>query len=174
MGDRIVIKRATDQDVETISRIYASSWKSAYKGLIPQQFLDELEEDRWVDAFQGWLKAGSVTALLIYDKELPFGCIAYGKSRDEKLPKWGEIISIYLLPEYFGKGYGHRLLKAALNDMKSAGYDHIYLWVLEENKRAREFYIRNGFTSSNDKHAFGIKNKPLNNIRYTYSFNKKD
>lgn len=165
------IKQATIQDAKTISHIHASSWKGAYRGIIPQQYLDVLQDDFWVNAFQSWIKAKTVTALLIYDKELAVGCIAYGKSRDEKLSQWGEIVSIYLVPEYFGKGYGCKLLKAALGDMKIAGYNDIYLWVLENNEAAKKFYERNGFVFNNDRYSFKIMRKPLQDMRYIFSFN---
>ncbi len=165
------VKRATVQDVKIISYIHASSWKSAYRGIIPQRYLDELQDDFWVNAFQGWIEANTVTALLIYDQELAVGCIAYGKSRDKKLSEWGEIVSIYLLPAYFGKGYGHKLLKAALDDLKIAGYNDVYLWVLENNEAAKKFYERNGFVFNNEKYSFAIMGKPLQDMRYIFSFN---
>ena len=102
----VSIRKATIMDSEVISRIHASSWKAAYKGIVPQRYLDELKDDFWVDAFQSWLSKNLITAKLIYENEIPVGCIAYGKSRDERFSKWGEIVSIYVLPEYCSKGYG--------------------------------------------------------------------
>ena len=167
----MIIKRGTIQDAKTISHIHASSWKSAYRGIIPQQYLDELQDDFWVNAFQGWIEADTVTVLLIYDQESAAGCVAYGKSRDKKLPEWGEIVSLYLLPEYLGKGYGRKLLQAALDDLKIAGYNSVYLWVLENNEIAKKFYERNGFTFNNDKYSFEIMKEPFEDIRYVFSFN---
>ena len=166
------IKQATTEDAQTISNIHALSWKTAYKGLIPRQYLDELKDDFWTDAFKGWIKNNTLTAQLIYENELPVGCIAYGKSRDDKFPDWGEIVSIYLLPEYFGKGHGKVLLATALADMKKVGYKNVYLWVLEDNLRARNFYERNGFSWNNDKLLFEIMGKPLTDLRYNLSFDK--
>ena len=42
---------ATD-DFNALSRIYALSWKAAYIGIVPQQYLDELAEDHWADTLQ--------------------------------------------------------------------------------------------------------------------------
>lgn len=105
------IRKATMTDLEVISCIHASSWKVAYKGIVPQRYLDELKYDFWVDAFQNWISNNLVTAQLIYENEIPVGCIAYGKSRDEKFPEWGEIVSIYVLPEHCSKGYGSKINK---------------------------------------------------------------
>lgn len=165
------IRKASLADVEDISRIYALSWKSAYKGIIPQAYLDELKEDFWVPAFATWIKDNILIAKLISENGSSVGCVAYGKSRDKSLPNWGEIVSIYLLPEHFGKGYGNKLLEDALLDLKQSGYQNIYLWVLKENQRARHFYEKNKFQCGKDEYICEISGKQLIDIRYIYSFN---
>lgn len=35
------IRKATLKDVGIISKIHALSWKAAYKGIIPQKYLEE-------------------------------------------------------------------------------------------------------------------------------------
>ncbi|MEG6523510.1 GNAT family N-acetyltransferase [Desulfotomaculum sp. 1211_IL3151] len=139
------IRRATIRDTRIISNIHASSWKIAYKDIVPQKFLDELEYDFWVSAFQNWIDNNILTAQIIYDNERPVGCITYGRSRDNKLSKWGEIVSVYVLPGYFRKGYGQKLLETALKDLKEEGFQNCYLWVLKENYNARRFYEKMGF-----------------------------
>lgn len=68
------------------------------------------------------------------------GISSYCKSSLEEYKDWGEIISIYLLPEYIGKGYGKSLLEKAIEKLKAMGFTTIFLWVLEDNHRARHFY----------------------------------
>lgn len=167
----VTIRKATIMDSEVISRIHASSWKAAYKGIVPQRYLDELKYDFWENAFQNWLINNLVTAQLIYENETPVGCIAYGKSRDEKLPEWGEIVSIYVLPEYCRKGYGQRLIKLAINELDTMGFQNCYLWVLKDNLIARKFYERNGFRCNNDEYNFEILQEPLTDVRFIYKMN---
>lgn len=162
----VKIRKATLEDANTISNIYALSWKSAYKGIVPQKYLDELKCTFWVSSFQNWINNNILTAQLIYENELPVGCIAYGKARDGKFAHWGEIISIYLLPGYFRKGYGQKLLQTALSDMKTDGYEKCYLWVLKENYNARNFYEMNGFICNNDECTCEIMQKQLVDVRY--------
>lgn len=50
-----------------------------------------------------------------------------------------EIISIYLLPDYMGRGFGKALFDSVIVELKNMGYRNIFLWVLEENLRARKF-----------------------------------
>ena len=170
-GVGMEVKKATIDDVKDISRIHALSWKYAYKGIILQAFLDELKEDYWVSAFVDWIKDKVLTAQILFENSKPIGCVAYGTSRDKSLPDWGEIISLYLLPEYFGKGYGNKLLNSALLDLKELGYESIYLWVLKDNQRARRFYEKNGLQYNNDEYVLDIMGEKLIDVRYVYSFN---
>ena len=169
-GVSLEIRKASLDDVKDISRIHALSWKTAYKGIIPQAYLDELKESFWVPAFTTWIQDNVLTVQLIVENGSSVGCVAYGKSRDKSLSDWGEIVSIYLLPEYFGRGYGNKLLENALLDLKKYGYQNIYLWVLKENQRARHFYEKNKLQCNKDECTCEIMGKELTDIRYIYSF----
>lgn len=164
------IRKGTLDDVKDISRIHALSWKSAYEGIVPEAYLNELKEDFWVSAFTSWIKDHVLRVQIIMDNGSSVGCVAYGRSRDKSLPNWGEIVSIYLLPDYFGKGYGNKLLESALLDLKNLGYQNIFLWVLKDNQRARRFYENNGFHCNKDECVCEIMEKKLTDIRYVYPF----
>ncbi len=163
---RIEIKDTELQDAETISNIHALSWKSAYQGIVPQKYLDQLQNSFWVEAFQDWISNNIFKIKQIYENNVSVGCIVYGKARDEMLSAWGEIVFIYIHPNYFRKRYGQKLLDFALTDMKKDGYQNIYLWVLKQNKNARLFYEKNGFQSNQDEYKFEIMAKQLIDIRY--------
>lgn len=96
------------------------------------------------------------------------GTTSYCKSRFEDYRDWGEIISIYFLPEYIGKGYGKILLKKAVGELKSLGLKQIFLWVLEENHQARHFYEKCGFKNSGDYMDSIIGGKNLRELQYVY------
>lgn len=153
-------------DFAALSRIYALSWKTAYKGIIPQQYLDELSETRWADI----LSSGSWDSFVaIVDDGKYIGTSSISPAREEAMHGWGEIISIYLLPDYFKKGYGKLLLDAAVSELAKSGYDKIYLWVLENNANAKTFYEKNGFSPTSDKMPINIGGKDLIEMRYIYS-----
>lgn len=162
----IEIKRSTEEEVHIISKIHASSWKAAYQGIVPQKYLDELQDDFWVPSFKHWISSNTLIVLLIYENSIPVGCIAYGKSRDESLPDWGEIVSLYIHPSYYRKGYGQKLLDAALAELRGKGYKFCYLWVLKENMNARTFYEKYGFKYNHEKYPLKIMGHELIDIRY--------
>ena len=149
----------------TISNIYEESWKCAYKGIIPQDYLDSIPEGRWSSSVDNpdWK-----TLLCIEDGKI-IGTCSFCISRFEQFHNWGEIISIYLLPNYIGKGYGKALMKSALSALKMQGYEKILLWVLEENIRARHFYEQSGFSPTDDFINDTIGGKELREIRYIFA-----
>lgn len=163
----MIVRTATTADIPDISRIYARSWKAAYRGMVPQPYLDRLPDGHWVEAFTGWFSEGLYEALLICDGQIPVGCAAFGPSRDEKCPgpQWAEIQSLYLLPEYIDRGYGKALFGAVLSALETAGFEAAYLWVLRENERARRFYAAAGFSGNGDLYTVEIEGKLLTDDR---------
>lgn len=153
----------TDNRLE-ISRVYEESWKFAYKGIIPQDYLDSIPDGHWASGIDrpGW------KTMVCIDNGKIIGTSSFCKSRFEQFQGWGEVISIYLLPDYIGKGYGKALMGAALSELKRQGYENVFLWVLEENAGARDFYERFGFLPTNDFLDDNIGGKDLREIRYTY------
>ena len=151
-------------DRAAISRIYEKSWKYAYRGIIPQDYLDAIPEGRWVKNLDipGWHN------LVCIENGEYIGTSSFSRSRSEQFPDAGEVISIYLLPEYIGKGYGGKLLEAAAAELKKQGFDEIYLWVLEENSNARRFYEHMGFKCAREYMETNIGGKDLKEVRYVF------
>ena len=84
-----------------ISNIYEKSWKFAYRGIVPQSYLDNIPTGRWAKLIDG---AGKYNAVIIENGEF-IGTSSFCKSRFSELENLGEIVSLYLLPEYIGMGY---------------------------------------------------------------------
>nr|WP_325294140.1 GNAT family N-acetyltransferase [uncultured Oscillibacter sp.] len=142
--------RETDSRLE-VSRIYEESWKAACRGIVPQAYLDGIPAGRWAEALD---RAGWDTLVLA------------GGSGWPGWPGFGEVVSLYLLPESMGRGYGKVLLEAAVNHLAGQGFRDVLLWVLEENLRARRFYEKAGFVCSGDFMEDEIGGKPLREVLY--------
>lgn len=154
----------TDSRYE-ISNIYEQSWKYAYKGIIPQEYLDSIPSGQWCGAIDN----PDRHTLIMLDRDKIIGTSSYCKSRFDDYNDWGEIISIYFLPEYIDKGYGKQLLEKAVEELKAMGFKTIFLWVLEDNHRARNFYKRFGFKYSSEYLENNIGGKQLRELQYVYN-----
>lgn len=149
-------------DPLALSLVYEESWRYAYKGIIPQDYLDSIPRGRWAGSLD---KAGRHT-LVVTEGGRIVGISCCCRSRLEDMNDWGEIISIYLLPEYMGKGYGRALMTAAINLLRGMGFENIFLWVLEENHNARGFYEKMGFEPSGRYLDDNIGGRALREMQY--------
>lgn len=145
-----------------ISHIYEESWKYAYKGIIPQSYLDSIPQGCWAPK----VDQKGIYSLVLIENDTLIGTSSYCRSRWAGFEEWGEIISIYLLPQHIGKGYGRHLLNAVVDELKKQGYEDIFLWVLEENMRARRFYEKCGFGFSGCSRKDNIGGKELVEMQY--------
>ncbi|MGN0690320.1 MAG: GNAT family N-acetyltransferase [Oscillospiraceae bacterium] len=145
-----------------ISEIYEKSWKFAYRNIIPSDYLDSIPCGRWASSIN---KEG-MHSLVVTENNRIIGTASFCKSRWEQCSDCGEIVSIYFLPEYMGKGYGQHLLGVCIEELRKSGYEKIILWVLEENQRARKFYEKNGFVCSDNVLNDNIGGKDLREIMY--------
>ena len=163
--NNVIIRKVNPSDSrKEISNIYEQSWKYAYKGIIPQEYLDSIPKGQWC----GMIDNPNWHTLVMLDRDKIIGTSSYCKSRFEDDKDWGEIISIYFLPEYIGKGYGKALIEQTVEELEAMGFKQIFLWVLENNHRARHFYEKCGFKSSGKYMDNIIGGKQLRELQYTY------
>ena len=149
-------------DFDAIGNIYVQSWRTAYQGIVPKGYLEELESSQWTPI----LHNHEYETYVICDEGNYVGVSSIGPARDEQMTAWGEITSFYLLPEFFGKGYGKQLLAHIIDVFADKGYMNMYLWVLEQNIRAQRFYEKHGFFRDSDEALVTIAGKELVEIRY--------
>ena len=147
-----------------ISNIYEQSWKYAYKGIVPQSYLDSIPSGHWADR----ITKAEMKNLVMLENDLLIGTASICRSRWEQYKEYGEIVSIYLLPDYIGQGFGRLLLERCVAELEKQGYKHILLWVLEDNLRARRFYENNGFLCTQERLCVDIAGKELQELMYLY------
>lgn len=85
--------------------------------------------------------------------------------RKEEEPE-GEIISLYVLPQFWSTGQGYALTKFAVERIKKLGFKSCYLWVIRDNSRAVGFYRRFGFESTGELAAVMLAGLPVIEEKY--------
>lgn len=147
-----------------ISNVYEKSWKYAYKGIVPNDFLEGIPEGEWASHIE---LEDRKNLVMVRDGKI-VGTSSFGNSRMAEMDGFGEIISLYLLPEYMGKGYGRMLLQTAVAELGKMGFENVYLWVLEENRNARHFYEMFGFVQTERCLNCNIGGRDLREVQYCY------
>lgn len=147
-----LIRVATEADARGVAEVVVLSWQNVYKGIISAEGLGSLSiaerEACWRERLGGrdpdaadWInivceKGGKIVGFATYR---PCG------DEDKDSRSVGELVAIYLLPDYWGQGLGKLMLDEVLRHFKAQPVSEVTLWVIEGNHRARRFYEIAGF-----------------------------
>lgn len=158
-------------DIDAAASVYVESWQAGYRGLVPQDYLDALTAQRWAPKFrESFGKADAPRGLVLCAEEKIIGVSHLSAARDDDLPAgYGEVISLYLRPAYWGKGLGNKLLAAALEELRRCGFTHAMLWTFRDNARAQRAYLRTGFAPDGAEKEIEVGGEELPALRFTYS-----
>ena len=154
----------TPEEIEGKSIVHWHTWREAYDDLLPAEFHETMTLDRCRFFSQKYPE----NTLIAMDGKKVVGFISYGNYRDETIQA-GEIIALYVLKDYYGKGVSKQLMHAAFVALDQ--FSEIYLWVLKDNKRAIAFYQKMGFTFDDQEQILKL-GKPVKELRMICSSNK--
>lgn len=139
----ITIRPAIMKDARAIAHTQVQTWKTAYRGVIADEFLDTFSEDerttRWTEILQR-PEQGSFVA------ESNDGVIGFangGPERDGREDYRGELYGLYVLPDWHGQGVGKGLVTSLVEWLLNSGFDTMLVWTLADNPH-RKFYERLG------------------------------
>ena len=154
----VIIKlMETPEEIEGKSLVHWQTWREAYDDLLPAEFQETMTLERCRFFSQKYPE----NTLIAMDGKKVVGFISYGNYRDETI-RTGEIIALYVLKDYYGKGVSKQLMHAAFVALDQ--FSEIYLWVLKDNKRAIAFYQKMGFTFDGQEKILEL-GKPITEIR---------
>lgn len=140
--ENFALRHAVIDDAAGIARVRAESWRHAYRGIVPDAYLDAIDVDEWAERQRRNMERQpqDLISLVAETEGLIAGWAASGPNRDADYAYAGELYTIYLLPEYQRRGIGTALTIATARWLVSRGMHSMLLWVLEDNHPARRFY----------------------------------
>ncbi len=135
------------RDAKAIAEIHALAARAAYSGIVPEDQLEVLlasatREAKWRQA----IEFAEPQVQVAVQGDTVVGFVGFDRSRDPKTPATtGEIWSIYVHPDHWGKGVGVALWDAAREGLEDEGCTHVTIWVPLRNERALRFHELAGF-----------------------------
>ncbi len=143
-----VVRAAVPGDSRAIARVHVDSWRVAYRGLLPDDYLAGLSSEQRTGLWSGILADPSSGHVLVVEVgDAIVGFAHAGPSGDDDAgPETAELYTIYIHPDAWGQGCGTALMAAVLADLWEEGYRVVTLWMLATNDRARRFYLQQGWS----------------------------
>ena len=144
-GSDVTVRAATLADARSLAAVHVASQQSAYREVLPAEFLSTLSVDLKTEGWRTLLarEAGSVLVATTGAGRL-VGFCHVGPNRAEPRRFGGEVHAIYLLEEMRRRGLGRELFARGADSLRSAGLESFLVWVLALNAGARRFYERLG------------------------------
>lgn len=135
------IRKMKKRDCMGVAHIITIAWNETYKGIVPNEFLNNLyktETERAKKAMDKFDESKNHKYVLEMNSEI-VGFVDVCLSEEESYENCGEIKVLYILGSHKGKGYGKKLINAGIKELKSVNCDKMIISCLCGNK-SNEFY----------------------------------
>jgi GNAT superfamily N-acetyltransferase len=161
------VRAAQAADVPAIARIHVDAWRAAYRGQLPDAYLDSLDVEQRARMWSSALSRPAPARLVVTESLTAF-CF-YGPSRDDagQARIQAEIYALYVHPDRWRQGGGRALCARAEQDARERECASIALWALKANDGARRFYERVGYAPDGaERENTRLTGFPLHEMRY--------
>jgi GNAT superfamily N-acetyltransferase len=156
--DAVPIRAAVAEDGPAIAATKWRSWRLAYRGILPDEFLDRLT----VYPPAGyWIGRAAVPptnrhGLFVAGAKGSVMGLAAVEPTDAATP--GSTLKVlYMDPLAQRRGLGRALAGAAIDHARTTGAEHLTLWVAEGNRSARAFYEATGWETDGERQRFELE-----------------
>jgi GNAT superfamily N-acetyltransferase len=142
----VTLREATQLDAAAIAHLHAESWRSAYRGMLSDDYLDNRAHSEratlWQSRFSEIASKPFFAILAEAGAQLAgFACVF-----PREHPTFGSFLdNLHVVPQSIGQGIGRQLLSEVARRLIAEKIPGgLYLWVIEKNSRARRFYAHAG------------------------------
>ncbi len=161
----MIIRQAKEEDVPQIAEIVVEDWKTAYRGIMDDEYLDSLNaEQRFeteIKRYQKYIVAADENEILGY---------AWTEETSDE-PADCEIIALYVRYSKRKNGIGRALMQHAMDRFRQSGKKTMIVWCLKENHESGKFYEKMGGKAYQEgTHRWGDREYDL--ISYLYHLDR--
>ena len=165
------VRQARLADADALGHVHVRAWQEAYRGVMPDDFLDGLDPAQRAQMWRDRLRAPEpgIEVLVAIEGGAVVGFAVIGPLRGGSPESTGELQAINLAPATWRRGIGSRLLTAAQERLAELGYDRALLWVAVDNERARRFYEQHGWSPTGERRSEDVLGVTLEQLAYDRS-----
>lgn len=139
MTTEVSIRPAATGDLEGIQRVARRAWRETYEGILSEDSVETMLDTGYsTEVLDHILDSDSRALFVAVDVDETVG---YASSGESAVPLEGEA-SIYLDPDWWGRGLGEALLARLEEDLADRNVRHIREHVLAANDVGNAFYAK--------------------------------
>lgn len=136
----IRLRPASLADAAQISRVHVDTWRTAYAGILPAEYLASLSYRDRERMWNSILFTDHNVFVAVARDDKIIGLAHGGLERGGDAPRRAELYAIYVLEEHQGNGIGRCLIQTVAQRLRMVGFNSMLAWVLSDNQPARRFY----------------------------------
>jgi GNAT superfamily N-acetyltransferase len=133
-------------DAAGLSTLHVESWRNAYRGLLPDAFLDGPVVEDLMTLWRDRMSQSAAERQLVIKAVSQGSLIGLACVLTDADSQWGpRLDNLHVKPGRKGHGVGWQLFRACCQwVVRQTPDQHMHLWVIENNYPARQFYDRQG------------------------------
>jgi ribosomal protein S18 acetylase RimI-like enzyme len=171
-GSDMHVRTARPSDAAVMGALVVRAWRRAYRGLMPDDYLDDLtvddRTDQWTRVLTSELDAPRAIFVAADDGRI-VGFIAVGGEMDVADATRGQVYALNVDPDRWGHGVGRALLAAGCGHLRAVGFATAVLWVHPDNTRACRFYRAAGWRADGTERRHDALGVEMPAARYHHS-----
>ncbi len=144
----MIVRQAKIADAPAIARVNLDTWRTAYREIIPADYLAQLSyekrESNWQENLINAEKNNNFVCVAENQLGQIVGFAAGGYERTNKYIYKGELFAIYILQEYQHQGIGRKLVKTVAAQLAKLNLNSMLVWVLKDNSACKFYEILGG------------------------------
>ena len=138
----MVIRQANKFDIELIAKLCIENWKKVYIGLLPNEFLNNLDVSDGINKWQEYLGKEKTMIFVAYDDWQFLGFSAC--KEDDEIENCLYLDSLHVSENSRGKGIGTKLINTVGGYAFSQGYNFMSICIIKGNSTAKNLYEKLG------------------------------
>ncbi len=175
------VRPARPDDAGDIARIQLTTWRVAYRRLLPRHVLDRLDEPSLRQRWRATIEAPPSPAhrVLVAVEQAtdqpPYttGFAAAGPADEAALapgeaalpPDTAAVTELLVEPRWGRRGHGSRLLAASVDTWRADGFRHAVAWVYDADRAMRDFLGSAGWAPDGASRALDVDDLLLPQLR---------
>lgn len=141
----IIVRKIKEEDIPSVVDIQMNGWKTAYRGIIDDNYLDMMNKDEIMERRKRSYRQNCFIVAEL-NKEVVGFCWYADNNRftPNEIDIDCELIALYVRPDLKYKGIGTKLFHFVIHEFKNINKTNMVVWCLKNNEPSKMFYTKMG------------------------------